>query len=199
MKSKAEQTREFIIEKAAPVFNKKGYAGTSLSDIMKVTGLTKGAIYGNFLNKDEVATAVFEFSIRNLNQKISRALQGEIDASTKLRAFTDFYRTNWKIVFEKGGCPVQNASIEADDNLSFMKKSVQRSISGWVQGLSGIIVNGKTNKEFRKDIDAEEYAYTIIGMLEGGIMLAKIMNNQRLLFNALDRIDALVKNEMKRK
>ncbi|MBL7756118.1 MAG: TetR family transcriptional regulator, partial [Chitinophagaceae bacterium] len=50
MAGKAERTRQHIIEKAAPFFNKKGYADTSLSDITAATGLTKGAIYGNFEN-----------------------------------------------------------------------------------------------------------------------------------------------------
>ncbi len=58
--NKAERTRHFIIEKAAPIFNTKGYAGTSLSDMTEATGLTKGSIYGNFADKDEVALACFE-------------------------------------------------------------------------------------------------------------------------------------------
>jgi TetR/AcrR family transcriptional repressor of nem operon len=37
----------------------KGYSGTSMSDITAATGLTKGSIYGNFENKDEVAIAAF--------------------------------------------------------------------------------------------------------------------------------------------
>ena len=58
--SKAEKTKEFIIEKSAPIFNKKGYAGTSLADIMEATNLTKGSIYGNFENKDELYEPVLE-------------------------------------------------------------------------------------------------------------------------------------------
>ena len=53
--SKAEKTKQHIIEKTATLFNTKGYISTSLSDITQVTGLTKGSIYGNFENKDEVA------------------------------------------------------------------------------------------------------------------------------------------------
>ena len=49
MLTKAEQTTQFIIEKVAPLFNQKGYAATSMSDITRVTGLTKGAIYGDYL------------------------------------------------------------------------------------------------------------------------------------------------------
>ena len=60
--TKAERTRNFIIEKTAEIFNRKGYAGTSMSDITEATGLTKGSIYGNFENKEDVALAVFEYN-----------------------------------------------------------------------------------------------------------------------------------------
>ena len=42
--TKADRTRSYIIEQVAPIFNKKGVHGTSLSDITNATGLTKGAI-----------------------------------------------------------------------------------------------------------------------------------------------------------
>ncbi|MCP2807331.1 TetR family transcriptional regulator, partial [Salmonella enterica subsp. enterica serovar Typhimurium] len=62
--SKAERTRQYIIDKAAPIFNKKGYAGTSLNDLIEATGLTKGAIYGNFENKDEIALEAFDYNLK---------------------------------------------------------------------------------------------------------------------------------------
>ena len=68
--TKADKTRQFIIEKAASIFNEKGYAGTSLNDLMKATGLTKGSIYGNFENKDEVAVAVFDYNISRVTEYI---------------------------------------------------------------------------------------------------------------------------------
>jgi TetR/AcrR family transcriptional repressor of nem operon len=58
--SKAEKTKQFIIEKTATLFNTKGYTSTSLSDITAVTGLTKGSIYGNFENKDDVALQAYK-------------------------------------------------------------------------------------------------------------------------------------------
>ncbi len=148
--SKAEKTREYIIEKAAPIFNKKGYSGTSLNDLIQATGLTKGSIYGNFQNKDEVASAVFDYSIRNLNRRVSEFLKDKKNAEEKLAAFTEYYRVNWKSVFEKGGCPVQNASIEADDNLSFLRKNVQDGIKGWIAALVGSLKKDKRTSSLKK-------------------------------------------------
>ena len=59
----AASTRELIIDKSIPIFNTKGYYATSLSDITQATGITKGAIYGNFKNKDEVASEAWSAEV----------------------------------------------------------------------------------------------------------------------------------------
>ncbi len=48
--TKAEETRQYIIERAAPIFNMYGYEGFSMSQLTEAIGMTKGAIYGNFKN-----------------------------------------------------------------------------------------------------------------------------------------------------
>ena len=64
--TKAERTRQFIIETTAPIFNSKGYEGTSISDITAATGLTKGSVYGNFKDKNELAAAVFDYNLEKI-------------------------------------------------------------------------------------------------------------------------------------
>lgn len=195
--SKAEKTTAFIIEKSAPIFNTKGYVATSLSDIMEATGLTKGAIYGNFQDKDQLAIAVYKHNYDGVKAMLTKAFSNQDTAYGKLRALTGYYRDNWKQIFERGGCPMLNASIEADDSVPFLKKTVQQSIKQWGLAISKIIDEGKEQNEFRKDIDSVAYAFSILTLLEGAMMLSKIMNNQQHLYNALDRIDAMVDNEMK--
>jgi len=62
--TKSEQTKAFIIEKTAPIFNSKGYAGTSLTDITEATKLTKEVFMETLANKDEVALAAFDYNLR---------------------------------------------------------------------------------------------------------------------------------------
>src|SRR4029453_13340332 len=100
--SNADRTREFIIQKTAPIFNTKGYAGTSLSDMTEATGLTKGSVYGNFANKEEVAGAAFDN-----NWKLSqRAVRSEMDkhksSREKLLALAGVYE-NLRGGFPEGG------------------------------------------------------------------------------------------------
>jgi TetR/AcrR family transcriptional regulator, transcriptional repressor for nem operon len=56
-----EITKDLILFKAGTLFNTKGYKATSISDITKATGLTKGAIYRHFTNKQSLESEAFEY------------------------------------------------------------------------------------------------------------------------------------------
>nr|WP_314896447.1 TetR/AcrR family transcriptional regulator [uncultured Flavobacterium sp.] len=194
--SKAEQTRQLIIEKTASLFNKNGYAGTSLSDITAATGLTKGSIYGNFKNKEEVVIAVFKHSSGELSKKVDEAISAENKAYHQLIAFIDFYRNNWFSIFEKGGCPLLNSATEADDAMPFMKTTVQLSFVHWANKVAKIIESGIEKKEFSKEINPKDYANTFIMLIEGGILLSKMANKPDNLYLALDRIVKIINEEI---
>lgn len=196
--SKAEKTRNYIIEKAAPVFNTKGYAGTSLTDLIEATRLTKGAIYGNFENKDEIAIAVYKYNVTLIGKRLDDAMNAKKSATDKLIAFTEYYRTNWKKICERGGCPILNASVEADDNLPVLKKNVQYSVKKLASKITEVIDDGKKKHEFKKKVNSTDFAYTIIAQLEGGMMLTKIMDDAKYLFSALDQIVKMVHQESKK-
>src|ERR1700743_2896220 len=102
--SKAERTRQFIIEKTAEVFNKKGYAGTSLADLTEATGLTKGSIYGNFENKEEVAIAVFDYNSCLVADHVDALIAQAPTYYDKLLVYTKVYN-NSKFA-ARGGCNI---------------------------------------------------------------------------------------------
>lgn len=172
--SKAEQTKAFIIEKIAPVFNKKGYAGTSLSDITEATGLTKGSIYGNFENKDEVALAAFDFNLKKVNAIFKNETGKESSAKKKLKAYIKVYENFAKYSFPEGGCPILNTSTEADDTHPMLKQRAMEAIAGWKKSVSDIIKTGIANKELNKNTDPDQAAITIIAMLEGAVMISGV-------------------------
>jgi TetR/AcrR family transcriptional repressor of nem operon len=158
--SKAEKTRQFIIEKTAPIFNTKGYAGTSLNDMTACTGLTKGSIYGNFANKDEVALAAFDYNLQQVGNIIADQMSKVDAVKDKLLVYVTVYSNCLKQTFPTGGCPILNTAIAA--------------IFSWKSKITKLIEKGIENKEFNTAIDPEEIALTIIAMIEGGTMLAKL-------------------------
>ncbi|PRB06742.1 TetR family transcriptional regulator [Chryseobacterium sp. MYb7] len=195
--SKAEKTKQHIIEKTATLFNTKGYISTSLSDITQITGLTKGSIYGNFENKDEVAIEVYKYNAGLLGKTLSRSFGEEFHTSLdKLHALVDFYRKNWKFVFANGGCPLMNAATEADDSFPALKTQVRRSFEQWMTKISAAILEGQKKGEIGTNIDAEQYASLFIMLIEGGILLSKTMGDQSFLNHALDKIAYMIDHEL---
>src|SRR4051794_17192125 len=101
--SKAERTKQLIVEKAARVFNMKGYAGTSLSDLTEATGLTKGSIYGNFENKDEVAIAVFDYNFSLVTEFFRDKILSKESSIERLLVYPEVYRNYSKIPLLQAG------------------------------------------------------------------------------------------------
>jgi len=196
-KSKSDRTKEFIIEQVAPVFNKKGYVGTALSDIEKVTSLTKGAIYGNFGNKNKLAEACYEHNIRPLQRGVHNAISTTGGALAQLTALLNFYRTHFDQLADNGGCPLLNTAIEVDDTSPLMKDKVQRSILNWKNELCAVIRKGQLDDEIRSVVKADKFSTTIIAMIEGGIMLAKAMDDKIYFLDVMDSIEFKINNELK--
>jgi TetR/AcrR family transcriptional repressor of nem operon len=170
--NKAEKTRQFIVEKTAPIFNKKGYAGTSLSDMTEATGLTKGSIYGNFTNKDEVALAVFDHNWRKVSSLISQEIDKKATGKEKLLVYADYDKL---LDFpSNGGCPVLNTAVEADDTHPGLKKKALDAFVIWKNKIVTIVEEGVRKGEFSKTVNPEQIALTMIAMIEGSIMIAKL-------------------------
>ncbi len=195
--SKAEQTRHFIIEKTAPIFNKKGYFATSLSDITTATGLTKGSIYGNFKDKDDLATHVYTYQSKKIAEAINQQITQQKTSLKKLFSFLDFYKDNFKNIAASGGCPMMNAAIEADDSLSFLTPKVRRSFDLWRQRLIVVLQEGIANGEFKPNISSENYAITFMAMIEGGILLSKISGRVKDFAIVLDKMKEMIDREIK--
>jgi TetR/AcrR family transcriptional repressor of nem operon len=190
--NKAERTRQFIVEKVAPIFNKKGYVGTSLRDLTAATGLTKGSVYGNFRNKDAVAIASFQYNAdfitRNLLKNIDRA--GTVVA--KLRAYPDTYRRIYRAVLDNGGCPVLNTSADADDLNPELHAAAVRVITEWRAGLAAIVQKGRQAGEIQAQADPGRIAETILAIIEGGLAMTKATGEESFLFNALNAVEQMI-------
>jgi len=189
---RSEATRQFIIETTADIFNSKGYAGTSMSDLTEATKLTKGAIYGNFKNKEEVALAAFDYIIGQRDAIIAKWMAEADTNHGKLLVLTRLFHSRENHVLPKGGCPLLNAGTEADDTFEPLRQRVAEEMLEWRKNLIVIIRNGIDAGEFKKDTDVNKMAVAIMSLIEGGILLARTARNPAHLDTALDTVKDLI-------
>src|SRR5271154_2360391 len=121
--TKGELTRKKIVEAAAPIFNKHGYEGSSLSGLMEATGLKKGGIYRHFASKEELAAEAFDYTweaawkarLLHVDEKTTG-----VDKLKQLVANFIDYRPS-----VPGGCPVLNTAVDADDGNPVLRARVE--------------------------------------------------------------------------
>ncbi len=186
---RSEKTRKFIIEKTASIFNKKGYTGTYLSDLTNATGLTKGSIYGNFKDKNEVAVEAFRYNYNFQTDPVLASIDKEKTATNKLLAFLNHYKKGYLPIFKNGGCAILNTAVDTDDGNDLLKKEVTKAINTWHEKITEIVETGITNKEF-KQLNVSEYAYRMIALIEGSILLSKTLNKPDILLNNINYLEA---------
>lgn len=174
MLSKADKTKKFILTKTAPIFNTKGFEGTSLTDLTRSTGLTKGALYGNFYNKEDLAIEAFNYAVRKVKALVQQRVEQEVTNKRQLRAMLDFFA---EYVFHPpvpGGCPLLNTAVQADDQLPGMRRVVVKELLSTVMFIYNLLNKGIQAGEFRKDTNTRELAYTIFCSIEGAIMFSRV-------------------------
>lgn len=182
-------TSEFILDKVAPIFNKQGYVGTSLTDITKATGLTKGAIYCNFSNKEDLALKSFQLNINLAITPLFKLVAATEGSINKLFAITDYQRSYYDLVKDRGGCPMLRAGVDTKFINPLLFKTAQNLSQKFTFGLTNIINEGISNNEIRQNTDPVKYAKIILSLIEGSSLLAFTHNDQTYITNAMDFID----------
>lgn len=190
-------TATFILDKVAPVFNKQGYIGTSLSAITQATGLTKGAIYCNFANKEDLALKAFELNIRTAIHPLFKAIARTEGNLNKLYAITNYQRKYYHLVKDLGGCPMLRVGVDAKFINPLLFEAASSLSQQMLNGLTKILADGISNKELKPNINAEEHAKAMLALIEGSSLLAFTHNDESYISNAMNFIDRTIIEQIK--
>jgi AcrR family transcriptional regulator len=88
-RTKDENKRASILQSSKKLFAKKGFFNTSISDIVKETGLPVGSIYTYFKNKDEIVRVIVEEGWNDLQTRLEKALSSTSSAKQKIKVLID--------------------------------------------------------------------------------------------------------------
>jgi AcrR family transcriptional regulator len=170
---KGSKRRLAILATAAPIFNRRGFAGTSIADILEATALEKGGLYNHFASKEELAVETFDFAYAQVVAYFSKALSGVEPGLARVYAYIDAFERYCERPVIEGGCPVINACIEADDALPFLRERVCKAFSA----MRGVVRRNLERAIRGGEIDPrsglDQATDLIVASLEGSVLLAR--------------------------
>ena len=178
MLTKAERTKQFILETAAPIFNQKGIAGASIDDVLEAAKLTKGCLYGHFESKEDLSIQVVNYMLDYNGLRLVAAINKAKTAKTKVFAYLDFYKDPLETNI-KGGCPVFNMAVESDDTFPIIKERVAGVIRNGQDLFVEILNKGILDGEFTNKLEPEIYAFKAVAAVEGALVLCRTMNTAK--------------------
>ena len=192
---RGEKTRLRIITEAASLFHHKGYTATGLDEILRKTGVTKGAFYHHFRSKKDVALAVIQEIVAD--QVRTRMIHPVTNASNPIQAIRDVVRSLRKETPDEKlltGCPINNLANE----LSLQDQDFQNALAtlfkdwetAWTQALRRELKSGRQHKYK----DPNEFSVYLITLIEGAQALAKAHQSRKPLDVALMRIEKILAN-----
>jgi TetR/AcrR family transcriptional regulator, transcriptional repressor for nem operon len=184
-----EVTKEKILKKSGVLFNTKGYKATSISDITDATGYTKGAIYRHFESKEHLEKETLFHLSTIMFEDVRQKVKAQLTAGDKLRAMFRYFESYVTEPVVKGGCPLLNAAIEADDAHPALRKTAIRILDILHESIRTILENGIRYKQLRANIDKDYYATLIIASMEGAIMMSKLRGNNNDIRTVLKHLE----------
>lgn len=198
MKTKSDITKDFILKKTALVFNKKGYAATSLSDLELATGLTKGAIYGNFDSKEDLASKAFQYNVNKIYGFLKDFIYQEESAIKKLLLITVFFQNNFNNLMKAGGCPILNASIDTKNVNPKLFKLGCIEAKKMEKRIENIIQLGISQNEIHQYCNASEFARNMYSMIEGSVFNAFTHQDKLYIDNMMNFLKEYIVLKLKK-
>jgi len=192
--TKGEQTRRRIVEAAAPIFNRRGYDGSSLNDLMEATGLKKGGIYRHFSSKEELAAEAFDYTWEAAWNARLLHVDEQANGIEKLKQLIANFADYRSPV--AGGCPILNTAIDADDGNPVLRARVAKALRSWLSRLETIVKQATKRGETRAGVDPKAVATLIVASLEGAFMMSRLERNDDPLRRVQQHLNRYLENEV---
>jgi TetR/AcrR family transcriptional repressor of nem operon len=169
-----ERTRAAILEAAFAEIYRQGYQAASLANILRATGLTKGALFHHFPSKRALGYAVVDEVIeRMIRAQWVVPLAGARDARKTLldefRKGIDFLEAHPPNL----GCPLNNLAQEMSSIDRGFRRRTQRVFELWIDAFEQALARERAAGRIKKSMVPRDAAVYLVSQIEGLLSLSK--------------------------
>ena len=189
MATRGDLTRERILGTAESLFLQRGYAGTSIDDILQMTGLTKGGFFYHFSNKPALGMAVLERYAKqdfDMFESLSAQADGETDDPLdSLLLFLELFESSLQSLDKPPmGCIFASYLYETDHFSDEVRRFIADGFEYWGDMYTRRIENVVSLYPPRVPVNAKELGQMIMCIIEGGLILSKSLQDISVTSNA---------------
>lgn len=171
--AKGEETRQAILLRAFELANVVGVSGLSIGRLAEATGLSKSGLFAHFGSKEALEVAVVEEASRQFVQEVMVPALREPRGEPRVKAMFD----RWVVWGARpGGCFFVGASAELDDRPGPPRDALVQAIRDWTDALSTAARIAISERHFRSDLDPEQFAFEMYGIMVGGHTYQRFLN-----------------------
>jgi len=170
--AESKDTRDRIVTAARELFYERGYAETSLADILKKAEANSGSLYYFFKSKEELLLAVLDRYKEALwTELLGPTWKGVSDPLERIWALLNGYRQFLIMTEYTYGCPIGNLALEVVNRYPAARQKIYENFEGWRLAVRKCLEDA--GARLPVDIDRDKLATFVLTVMEGGVMQAR--------------------------
>lgn len=170
-----QQTRERLLQTAFTQMHAHGFQGLRVDEVLKLSGLQKGAFYHHFGSKTELGYAVLEEQIKPLVESLWLGRLAEVEDPVQgLLGQLDTLAERLPPAMRQHGCPLNNLAQEMSNLDEGFRLRIAALFHQWVRAYTALFEGGKAAGFIRADVNSDAVARFVIAALEGCIGVFKV-------------------------
>ena len=165
-------TRDRLIDSARYLFWERGYAGTSMADLLDHAKVNSGSFYHFFESKEALLREVLQgylFALRPMI--VDPAFARTDDPVERIFAILAGYRERILLTDSKYGCPLGRLALEIDPENRPAHALIAKNFQGWIGAVRECVEELKPR--LPRDTDLDALATYVLAIMEGGVMLSR--------------------------
>src|SRR3954468_21721470 len=185
--SKPSPTRDRLIQSALFLFWERGFAGTSMSELLAHANVNSGSFYHFFESKEGLLKAVLEEYLAGLQpQIVAPALRQTSDPIERIFSILGGYRERILATNCQYGCPLGRLALEIDPENRPAHALISKNFQGWISAIRECLNEAKLR--LRPDVDLDALATYVLVTMEGGVMLSRSFGSAQPFDQATDQL-----------
>jgi AcrR family transcriptional regulator len=175
--AKGEETRRAILDHALEVATKEGLEGLTIGRLAQDLRLSKSGLFAHFRGKEELLLQVLQTARARFIEQVVRPGLSAPRGEPRVRALFEAWLAWERSSALPGGCPFVAAAVELDDRPGPARDLVVQSQRDWLDVIANSARTGVQEGHFRRDFDAEQFAYEFYGAVLSYHHVARLLRD----------------------